>query len=179
MLFVGQIEVDPRMFGGPAGRLAYIFVEGPDPLTARVGFHWHENAVIIQPGPSCIPSSRPLTEGPSVCCLGKGKRRWLFRERIAIPCEFAVEMESCEEPEIDWEEDDSLAEFPFDIEQSKIGGQALWIQGDGWPYDQPTPLLLQLVWGSFPFHLDLGDAGTLYVCLSPDGREARIVWQCY
>ena len=166
------------VFGEAKGRMAYVFVAGPDALTARVGYCWQENAVVIQPGPSSGQPTLPLAKGPSVCRLGKGQRRWLFRERIAIPCEFAVEAKLCEEPKIDWRADDPLAEFSFNIEQSKIGGQPLWIQGDDWPYGQPTPLILQLVWGSFPFHLNLGDAGTLYVFQSPDGCEARVVWQC-
>ena len=72
LLLAGQIALDPDIFGELHGQLAYLFVAWPDALTARVGFHWHENAVIIQPGPSTDRPSLPLAEGPSICRVEQG-----------------------------------------------------------------------------------------------------------
>lgn len=178
LLSVGQVELDPLLFGALEGRLAYVFVTGPDALKARVSSQWQQNAVVIQPGGVGEQPSRPLREGPSVCRVEDVKRRWWSVERVLVPAEYRVETALLQEPTIDWEDDDPLAALPFDVERSKSGGQPVWIQGEQWPYEQPTALLLQLVWGDLPFYLSLGDAGTLYVCLSPDGREGRMVWQC-
>jgi len=178
MLFVGQVEVDPSLFGEPTGRLAYLFVPSSDPVTASVG-ELDENVMIIQPGGVCDQATLPLVEGPSVCRVETVKRSWLRSQRVAIPSEYAVETTLREEPPIDWEKKKPLWGLDFDWPQSKIGGQPTWIQGEQWPYEDPTPLLLQLVSGTYPFQLEIGDDGHLYACLSPDGREVLIAVDCY
>jgi hypothetical protein len=55
----------------------------------------------------------------------------------------------------------------------------VWIQDPEWPYEDSRHLLLQLVWGKYPFHLELGDAGSLWAFLNRDGTEGRMVWQSY
>jgi hypothetical protein len=180
MLFLGQVFLDPEIFGNLQGRLAYLFLPASDPLWATPGYHAAGNVVLIQPGASPDLPAAPLTEGPSVCRVARGKRRWLLlRERIAVPSEFAVSLTKRQDPEIDWEADDPLAGIGHDLEECKIGGEPVWIQDEDWPYEDSRHLLLQLVWDKYPFHLALGDAGTLWAFLSRDGSQGTIRWQCY
>jgi hypothetical protein len=65
------------------------------------------------------------------------------------------------------------------MDDCKVGGVPIFIQDEWWPFPDSRRLLLQLVWGKYPFHLVLGDAGTLYTFLSADGRTGKMLWQCY
>ena len=182
MLFLGQVSLDPEIFDNIQGQMAYLFLPSSDPLYAEPAYEPAKNSVIIQPGGSNEKPTRQITEGPCVCRIGYGKRTWyLLRERLRLPTEFAVSITRRQDPEIRYEDDDDdpWANTPHDLNDSKIGGEPVWIQDEAWPYDDSRALLLQLVWGNFPFHLNLGDAGTLWAFLNKEGTKGTIQWDCY
>jgi hypothetical protein len=187
MAFLAQVALDPAIFGPCVGKLAYLFAAP----TREWALSWKEwqspdrwgrvMTVIIQPGENRHIETRPLNEGPGLLRRHKGRRRFLwFRERLWLPAEYAVSLTIREDPdELDETLDDPAAAVPHDMDDCKVGGLPTWIQDEEWPYPDSRRLLLQLVWGKFPFHLDLGDAGTLYAFLSRDGRAGKILLQCY
>jgi hypothetical protein len=182
MQFVGQVALDPEVFGGTEGRLAYIFRSpagpwsGPPDPDPDGG----ENAVVVQPGDNGHVPTSPLREGPELYRRDWRRRGPLFWWPVRAPCEYAVSLTKRQDPDqLCWQVDDPYASLPHDINDCKVGGMPYWIQDEAWPYPESRVLLLQLVWGRFPFELDLGDAGALYAFLSKDGRSGKLLWQCY
>jgi hypothetical protein len=183
MLFIGQIALDREIFGPVAREMAYVFITEQNRLLGPYNFDPDagENAVVIQPGVNSHLHTRPLLQGPSIYRWEKGRRKFLlFRERLRVPCEYSVTLDKKQDPDdLDWNDDDPYAKVPHDMDDCKIGGLPVFIQDEERPFADSTKLLLQLVWHKIPFHLDLGDAGSLYTFLSQDGRSGKLTWQCY
>jgi len=68
MTFVGQIALDPEIFGGEPGRVAYLFVdEGTESEpTEFFSADGGDNAVIIQPGGQCSVPTVENATGPTI-----------------------------------------------------------------------------------------------------------------
>ena len=106
------------------------------------------------------------------------------RELEPQPCEFAVELS--EENDVDflteeerWEKSKGEAETATGgLDENKIGGTPVFLQGDELPFEEGWQLLLQLDSCSVPFWVNFGDAGLGYAFLNADGDEARFLWQC-
>jgi hypothetical protein len=188
MVFIGQIALTPEIFGPVAGKMAYLFLAEHGTFLGRPVYDPNSylpdagaNAVIVQPGDNSHHPTRPLVEGPSLFRFDKGKRRiLLFRKKICVPCEYGVSLTLRDDPDqLDEDADDPYASIPHDMDDCKVGGIPMWIQDEEWPYPDSRRLLVQLVWGMFPFFLELGDAATLYAFLSRDGSTGKLLWQCY
>jgi hypothetical protein len=187
MLFIGQIHLDPAIFGATVGKMAYVFMSenvplfGPQNAEPDSG----ENAVVIQPGDNRHLLTKPFVDGPSIYRWEKGERKLLFRRRVRVPCEYAVSLIQRQDPDeheldLDLDDDeDPLDKILCEIDDCKLGGYPVFIQDPEWPYPDSRRLLLQLVWDRYPFHLALGDGGSLYAFLSRDGASGKLLWQCY
>ena len=183
--FIAQIVLEPRLFPGAGNELAYVFW---DPRTLR-----YDDGVVL------IRSASELTgapaEGPSIHRLVLGPRKFLFREKRYEPCEFAVRLKYDEEPSLSavttmFNEDDPASEqllkehgFTIDglvakVDVAKIGGTPHFIQSDE-PRTSTDRLLLQLPDSRFPFHMELGDAGTFFAFLGGDLKSGYGFWECY
>ena len=180
MEFMGQIVVEPELFGVPPDTMAYLFMTGDD----EAGFFtntWDpeggENAVIVQPRGVPGVQTVPEPTGPSV------------RKRVGnglVPCEFAVRLERGEDPAFVGDDElwTNLDEVEREarhiaLEGNKVGGTPGFIQGEQYPGDGSWGFLMQLDMMEVPFHVNFGDAGVGYAFLSEDGRTGKFLWQCY
>jgi hypothetical protein len=94
--FIGQFALDPELFGPCAAQLAYLFLTDTDTF---VDGTWRpdsgENAVILQPGAWDGPVAA-ITQGPMLCeRLAENPPS----DRCEVPREYAVVLESGEDPE--------------------------------------------------------------------------------
>jgi hypothetical protein len=182
MQFVCQIPLDPGIFGGPPGRMAYLFITGESEGEWVDGTHdpdGGENAVIVQPGGAGGVETVPDAVGPTLYRLGYGGRR------VAVPCEYAVKLSPGEDAEyvdeddrIEWSDEDYDA-YCDALDGNKIGGTPVFIQSDEFPKGGPWRLLLQLDSMEVPFYVNFGDAGVGYAYISEDGESGKFLWQCY
>jgi hypothetical protein len=163
MVFLGQIEIDPELFGGPAGRIAYLFMTAVELVVAQhlppYDADSGENAVVIQTRQD--HGAWTVGDGPTV-----QQYVWdpgAHRPRKA-PWEAKVLLQEEEEPDGDEGLDNA----------SKIGGRPWWLQADETPGDG-WRLLLQMY---EPGDTDMGIPGIAYVFLSPDGVTGKLLWQC-
>ena len=183
MLFLGQVALDPALFGGAPGRLAYIFITDPDAigtLTLResrnAGF-WAEpfdgeNAVIIQPGGRFLKDDLrvlPLATGPGLSRQRRGKRGRGVPERV----ELRAHLIASEDPDYTAPEDTTDEQ----LAENKVGGTPA-LQADlDYPMLADWPLLVQLNLGNLPFDLGLEPFWVLHGLLSPDGTTGAITVQ--
>lgn len=175
MQFICQIALDPRLFPGSEGEIAYVFM-----TCADVDGTWEpdggENAVIIQPSP--VP--------PSVEVSAQATGPVLFEMDYAaspaaeVPREYLAQLTMGEDP---YSADrapnaaDTDEEFPVAV-ANQIGGHALFIQNLEYPAGDGWRLLLQLDSTQVPFWVNFGDAGVAYIFLNADGTAGRMLWQC-
>ncbi|MFN7922546.1 MAG: DUF1963 domain-containing protein [Bryobacteraceae bacterium] len=179
MLFIGQVEIDPRLFPVTDRRIAYLFItDNPDLET------WDpesgENAVIIQvmqPGHSVT-----IVKGPTLNEMYWEEGDDVGRER---PLELAAEVVIEPQPDLTDEEIDQLDEEAqkeyFSWLGQSIGGKPDWIQNDEVP--DGWPLLLQI--GEWPRVAGKSivptwnfGTGNCYVLISPDCSKGILLWQC-
>ncbi len=180
MQFIGQVAIDPELFGPAPAQMAYLFMTDGD-----VDCTWEadggENAVILQPGPVNVPT-RPLATGPS---LYRKVRKFLTKRLVPEPCEFAVSLTPGEDPdfvdESEWAKRDDSQEkcYLTAIDGNKIGGTPMFIQNAEFPGPGLWRLLLQLDSATVPFSINFGDVGVGYAFLSADGQEGKFLWQCH
>lgn len=167
MHFIGQISIDPQLFGGEPGRMAYLFMTDDEDVDSTWDSAGGENALIIQPSPDDLHvETAPLREGSSLFETLPDDVSGLLTES---PCEFSVRLS---EPLED--QGPSSKEHSFD---NQIGGAPVWMQGDETP-GEGYRLLLQLDSVRLPFWVNFGDAGVGYAFLSPDGASGLFLWQC-
>ncbi len=177
MQFICQIALDPHVFGEIPGRMAYLFITDDTFVDDTFDPDSGENAVIIQPGTSEIPTE-PLLTGPT---LYKMVNHPSQQELIPVSCEFAVEASPGEDPEVIVEPDGSSpawTQFTELRSEIKVGGTPVFLQGPEFPAGGNWRLLLQLDSATAPFYINFGDAGVGYAFLSEDGKSGKFLWQC-
>ena len=181
MMFIGQIKLEPWLFGRIEGRMAYIFMTEDKKRDAQT---WDpdsgENAIIIQPGSNRV-KVLPIDIGPSL------NRRVKKRGTISYltePCEYLVKLKLGEDPEYiteyereDWDEV-TFKKYAKALDGNKIGGTPIFLQGDEFPKGGPWNLLLQIDSTKVPFLINFGDSGIGYTFISKDGKKAKFLWQC-
>ena len=171
MRFICQAAIDPELFGGEPGRVAYLFMtDGEEYVDGTWEPGGGENAVIIQPDGDNVETSS-LATGPSLYRMEEREGEELLQP---VPCEYAVDLKADTDPEPGSEDDDEGAAY----EEVKIGGTPVFIQGEEYPAGDGWRLLLQIDSASVPFYVNFGDTGTGYAFLSADGRSGKFLWQC-
>ena len=172
MRFIGQVALDPRIFGTIPPRMAYLFMTDDEEFVDRTYEpEGGENAVVLQPGSFAGPALE-IAEGPTLYRMAAkpGQDRL-----VAEPCELAVTLDFGEELE---SEEDDESEEDQDGYANKIGGTPDFLQDDEYPDGGPWRLLLQLDSSSVPFSINFGDMGVGYAFLSEDGTVGKFLWQC-
>lgn len=181
MRFIGQVELNPLLFGNTEGKMAYLFMTQDDESDANT---WEadggENAVVIQPGIVHVPC-KPLKTGPTLYRMVERPDQILLSEE---PCEFEVQLSFAEDPAfksqdavVEMEHSDR-SQYLTDLGGNKLGGTPGFLQYDQFPDGMHLKLLLQLDSTSVPFFVNFGDAGIGYAFLSNDGRSGKFLWQC-
>ncbi len=162
--FVGQIAIDPNLFPGAQGKVAYLFMsleEDAETWDPDSG----DNAVIVQPGvPRAHVKVDSTSEGPTL-----------------LEKEFEVEGRTKEEAYQvmpDLLDEDAYKEYFRQLGGNKIGGTPLFVQGDEYPKGFER-LLIQLDSKKLPFEINFGDSGTGYLFINTDGSQGKFLWQCY
>ncbi|WPJ96053.1 DUF1963 domain-containing protein [Coraliomargarita algicola] len=181
MRFICQIVLSPELFGESEAKVAYIFMtDGKDYVDGTWEPDGGENAVILQPGSTEVPTKK-YTKGPTLYQMVKK----MFQKRLQPePCEFKVEGSISDEPDfIPIDQRSELSDSDFEayarkLEGNKIGGSPIFLQNDEFPDSEPWDLLLQLDSTSVPFYVNFGDAGIGYAFISKDRKKARFLWQC-
>jgi hypothetical protein len=184
MQFVCQISLYPEIFGGPPGRMAYLFVTGDSEdewVDGTFDPDGGENAVILQPGGGNDAEVVAEGGGPPLYKVVDG-RGW---RGGAVACEYAVALTPGSDPNYASEDERTeWSEAEFDayerpLDGNKIGGTPGFIQSDEFPEGGPWRLLLQLDSMTVPFYVNFGDAGVGYAYISEDGERGKFLWQCY
>lgn len=180
MRFIGQIALEPELFGNIPGRMAYLFMTDDPDVDGTWLADGGENALIIQPGTTEIRTA-PLTKGPTFYHMEKK-----FFGAVTLPKkeEFGVQLTLGEDPE--WLDesakfklsDKEADAFSETLSGNKIGGVPGFLQGDEFPVGGPWKLVLQLDSARVPFHVNFGDVGIGYAFISEDGKQGRFLWQC-
>ena len=168
MRFIGQVALDPQLFGSLPARMAYLFMTDEEEFVdGTYEPEGGENAVVLQPGNFRGPSLEQA-EGPTLYRMVEkpGSDRL-----VPEPCEFGVTLVLDEDP-------DAPSARVDEGYENKIGGTPTFLQGEEYPQGGPWRLLLQLDSASVPFHVNFGDAGVGYAFLSEDGTAAKFLWQC-
>ena len=180
MQFIAQIRLDPPLFAGVGGRMAYLFMSGDDEY---VDSTWEpdggENALVIQPGLYDGPSA-PLRAGPSLYRLVEQPGQSHYERE---PVEFGIESHLVQEP--DYQPRDERAEWTAQATEAyvrglsgnKIGGAPLFLQGDEFPPGATWRLVMQLDSAAVPFFVNFGDAGVGYAFIDESERLGRFLWQ--
>jgi uncharacterized protein YwqG len=182
MQFIGQVALNDEFRFTPTARMAYLFMIGDadEFVDGTYDPDAGENAVILQPGTTTLPTSA-VSERPSLYRMVQqpGKDR-LQPE----PCEFSVELVEAEDVDFVPEEKrwkmskEEAASVTGKLDENKVGGTPVFMQGDEFPFDDGCQLLLQLDSCSLPFEINFGDAGVGYALLNADGSKAKFLWQC-
>ncbi len=167
MQFVAQVAIDPALFGGEPGRVAYLFMSAGEDSYSTWEPRGGENALIIQPSAAvpCVETAA-LNEGPSLFEMVPAPQG---KSLVESPCEFAVRLSDPVEGQGPESE-----QCGFD---NQIGGAPCWLQSEELPTEE-WRLLLQLDSASVPFWINFGDVGVGYAFLSPDGDSGLFLWQC-
>jgi uncharacterized protein YwqG len=187
MQFIGQVRLEPELFGEVEAQMAYLFMTYVPDEAIDDGYSdetWDpdggENAVILQPGNVTVPVEA-LFEGPALFRLTGDV---FTKKRERIPCEYAVDFRYEEDPEFvdtdtrfSWSEDDSDAYYDT-LKGNKLGGTPLFDQLPEYPDECNWKLVLQLDQEVVPFEINFGDVGTGYLFMRPAGSEAKFLWQC-
>jgi uncharacterized protein YwqG len=166
MRFICQIAISQELFPNSPVRMAYLFMtdeEGGEFVDGTYEPDGGENAVILQPGNAPVPATN-VAEGPTLYRMVEKPGHDRLQPE---PCEFAVRV---------IEEDDTSE--TASLEENKIGGSPVFMQGDEYPFDGTCRLLLQLDSCGVPFYVNFGDAGVGYAFLNEAGDRAKFLWQC-
>jgi uncharacterized protein YwqG len=173
MRFMGQVALDPRLFGSMPARMAYLFMTDEEEFVdGTYEPDGGENAIVLQPGEFAGPAMA-MAQGPTLYRMveSPGSDRL-----VPEPCEFAATLAYGEDPELqtaESEEDEELDGY-----ENKVGGTPTFLQGEEYPQGGPWRLLLQLDSGSVPFYVNFGDVGVGYAFIAQDGTTAKFMWQC-
>ncbi len=183
MRFIGQIALDQALFPCVQAQMAYLFMTDEEDGNFVDGTYepdGGENAVILQPGVLTVPT-KELAQGPTLYrMVGKAGHDRLQPE----PCEFAVTVIEEEDTEFvsedeRWNMSEAEAKaVPGKLDENKIGGTPVFMQGDEFPFPGRCRVLLQLDSCTVPFSINFGDAGVGYAFLNQAGDQAKFLWQC-
>ena len=164
--FVAQIEIDPELFPGAVGRMAYIFI-APD--YAERPASWKpdsgESAVIVQPSTTAPPSEvTDAATGPQ--SYGDFEYEVTLERRIDeahIPRDDLVDMG-----------EDAIAAYEERLSGDKIGGTPEFSQNEEFPSCEAGYSLLWQVQGT-PVLNNLGEGGVGYAYLDATGETGRFL----
>ncbi|MEM8866022.1 MAG: DUF1963 domain-containing protein [Planctomycetota bacterium] len=183
MRFIGQIALAEVPGFATEAQVAYIFMTDEEDGEHVDGI-WDpdsgENAVVLQPG-DCDVDFEELAEGPTLFRLVQKEGQSRVSQEF---CEFAVSLTPTEDVEYmsegdRWKLPDVKQKAARGVlEESKIGGTPVFLQGDELPFEEGWQLLLQLDSGTAPFRVNFGDVGIGYAFMNSDGTEAKFLWQC-
>ncbi|HEY9828644.1 MAG TPA: DUF1963 domain-containing protein [Stenomitos sp.] len=177
MEFIGQVALDPQIFGDIPGKMAYIFMSSwADDEEQPIAWEpdYGDNAVIIQPNGLVYVPTQPLATGPSM-------KRWHDQLLSYIPSECKAELTLQNEAYYEESAMENMSSLESDeawesLSINKIGGSPWFIQNPEYPFETPSPLILQLH-DNEDLSANFG-TGVAYVFLSPDGRSGKMLWQC-
>lgn len=183
MRFVGQIALDQALFPGVPAQMVYLFMTDEDDGNFVDGTYepdGGENAVILQPGVPTVPT-KMLVQGPTLYRMVEKEGHNRLQPE---PCEFAVTV--VEEEDIEFVSEDERWKMSKEeakpatgtLDENKIGGTPVFMQGDEFPFPGRCRLLLQLDSCSVPFYVNFGDAGVGFAFLNEAGDQAKFLWQC-
>lgn len=167
MRFIGQIELRSEYGFNTPAKMAYLFMteeEGGEFVDGTYEPDGGENAVILQPGTTSVPTTN-TAEGPTLFKMVSVEGHDRLQEQ---PCEFQVTLNEDDEIEFVSEVDrfkmpkEKAEAVTGNFEESKVGGSPAFMQGDEFPFEQPCQLLLQLDSCSVPFSINFGDSGVGY-----------------
>lgn len=182
MRFIGQFELRPELGFSTAAKMAYLFMTDEEDREFVDGTYepnGGENAVILQPGTTKLPTA-PITEGPILYRMVEKPGMDRLQPEA---CEFSVELIQADDVEFlseeeRWKLSDEEAEVATGkFDENKVGGTPVFLQGDEFPFGG-WQLLVQLDSCSVPFYVNFGDAGVGYAFLNAEGDEAKFLWQC-
>lgn len=181
MQFICQVEL--KKFGFKSEpQMAYLFMTGDEEEFVDGTYEpdGGENALILQPGTPAVPTDN-IGEGPTLYRMVKTAGMDRLQPES---CEFQVEVDAQEDVEFLPEtkmvgmSNEQIQAAKGVLEQNKIGGSPVFLQGDEFPFEEGWQLLLQLDSCSLPFYINFGDAGIGYAFLNQDGTEGKFLWQC-
>lgn len=183
MRFIGQITLSQIPSLMTSAKMAYLFMTDEED-GEYVDGTWEpdsgENAIVLQPG-NYEFATEPLAEGPT---LYRMVERPGFDRLQQEACEFGVSLHSAEDVEYFTEEqrwklpDDEVNVTKGVLEENKIGGTPVFLQGDEMPFEDEWQFLMQVDSATVPFYSNFGDAGIGYAFMNADGTEAKFLWQC-
>ena len=183
MRFIGQIELRSEYGFNTPAKMAYLFMteeEDGEFVDGTYEPDGGENAVILQPGSTSIPTT-DKSEGPTLFKMVSVKGKDRLQEQA---CEFRVALTKAEDIEFVSEVErfkmpkEKAEAATGNFEESKVGGSPAFMQGDEFPFEKACQLLHQLESCSVPFSINFGDAGVGYAFLNEDGTQAKFLWQC-
>lgn len=183
MRFIGQLSLNRALFPGVQAQMAYLVMtdeEGDNFVDGTYEPEGGENAVILQPGITNVPT-KELAQGPTLYRMVEQAGLDRLQPK---PCEFAVTV--IEEEDIVFVSEDERWKMSEEeakpvtgkLDENKIGGTPVFMQGDEFPFPGRCRLLLQLDSCSVPFSINFGDAGVGYAFLNETGDQAKFLWQC-
>lgn len=182
MQFIGQVALNHEFGFTTPARMAYLFMTGDDDgfVDGTYDPDGGENAVILQPGTTTLPTSA-VSDGPSLYRMVHQPGNDRLQPK---PCEFSVELVEAEDVDFVQEEnrwkmsEEEAASETGKLNENKVGGTPVFMQGDEFPFDDGWQFLLQLDSCNLPFEINFGDAGVGYAFLNSDGSKAKFLWQC-
>ena len=183
MRFICQISIRDDLHANLAAKMAYLFMteeEDGEFVDGTYEPEGGENAAILQPGNVECPFS-PLHQGPTLFRMVEKPGKEMLEPE---DCEFSVTLIDEDDLEFVLDTDQSeLSEgeresVTGNLDENKIGGTPVFMQGDEFPFEGSNHLLLQLDSCSVPFSINFGDAGVGYAFLDQFGERARFLWQC-
>jgi len=174
MAFVGQIAIDPDLFPGAAGRMAYIFVGHPaDPIVAPWEPDSGENAVIIQPSTASPPVEVVATAiGPQLPSETEGISEYSVTPDRRTDDAFIPLIDLVELPE------QQMLDYQERLVGDKIGGTPTFLQNDEFPSCEEGYSLLWQVEAP-PVWINLGDGGVGFAFLDATGETGRFLSQSH
>jgi uncharacterized protein YwqG len=183
MRFICQIKLGPELFPNTTAQMAYLFMtdeEGGAFVDGTYEPDGGENAVILQPGRTDIPTAK-LAQGPTLYRMVERQGHDRLQPES---CEFAVRLTEADDipfvPEAErWKQmDEGVQAATGNMDENKTGGTPVFVQGDEFPFGSNCRLLLQLDSCSVPFFINFGDGGVGYAFLNEAGDRAKFLWQC-
>ncbi len=163
--------------------MAYIFMTDDEEY---VDGTWEpdggENAVIIQPGGKPSVEVTDVTTGPTlqnyVEVAGEDRLRPIDVE-LEVHLTIGEDPNFIDEPTRFQMSDEEVEKYAASLSGNKIGGTPGFLQGDEFPSNEESWLLLmQLDSCGVPFSINFGDAGIGYAFITKNGSVGKFLWQC-